>query len=195
MNYSKLAKHLFNTNRELVKNTAIRDCHCLGLHSFIINEKPRIRLYIAEDDSELHRTGYASPIPIHAHKYDDMFQVINGSVIHYIYEQGDARDCKYKAYLYARVKEKDSTPILIGDKFLRQTDIIQKKSFVMPASTLHTVRLKGNNVMWMITELAQDLGFKQVGYVHEEHVLETRPELYKPFSDAISYVAQKLIML
>ena len=40
---------LVEKNKELVKHTAIKDCHHKNLHSFIINEKPKIRLFIADD--------------------------------------------------------------------------------------------------------------------------------------------------
>lgn len=188
MHYLQLAKHLFNTNKDVVKKTAIRDCHCLGLHSFIINEKPRIRLFIAEDDSELH--GKKVIIPIHSHKYDDLFQVVSGEVIHKLYLEGNVGQ-PYNTYLYPRIKEGDSTPLLCGLRYLEFVGTIKSKSFIMPASTLHTVQLKGQNVMWMVTELAEDTNFKQIGYVPYNSKLEIRDELYKPFPGALEYITDR----
>ena len=90
MNTLQLCKYLISVNAELIAKTAMHNCHCIGLNSFIINEKPKVRLFIAEPNCELfEKFDYTNPIiPIHPHKYDDMFSQLEGIMINHLYEVG-----------------------------------------------------------------------------------------------------------
>ncbi len=188
----ELIKHLVSINKKLIESSAIKDCHCLGLNSFVINEKPRIRLFIANEDCELYNE--VSPIPIHAHKYDDLFQVLSGPVYHEIYKIGTRfTGAQYRVYKYPRIKDTDKTPVYIERSFLTWVDTTWRDMILMPAQTLHTVRLSDEGerkpIIWMVTELAEDEGFEQIAYSFNP--ITPRPELYQPFPDAFEYVMDK----
>lgn len=184
MNAIKLCKYLISINQDLIKRTAMSDCHCIGLNSFVINERPRIRLFIAEPHCELFQEfDYKNPIiPIHPHKYEDMFTQLEGVMVNHLYAVGG--DIEFNKYHYLRLSDSNVQLELLGTEGLKylgaRTDIIELKS-----TELHTASLIGSRCSWLITETFEDKNFKQVAY-HKN--LVERKELYKPMIDSIEYL-------
>ena len=181
-----LVKQLIKTNNDSINSTAIKNCHALGLNSFIINHIPKIRLFIADDDCELfEKFDPLNPkIPIHAHKYNDLFMQLEGELIHHFYNIGT--DIKFNKYRYYRLSDKEQTIQNIGCEYLKyrgeKHDVVELKS-----SILHSVSLSGEKCSWIIIELDKDENFEQVSY-HQN--LVNNPELYKRFDDPINYLNQ-----
>ena len=184
------AKFLINSNQELIARTAIKDCHCIGLNSFIINEKPRIRLYTADENCELYGARFDNPvIPIHSHKYDDIFTPISGKLIHHIWDwhsNNKYHGLTFNKYKYYRLSDDETDIEHTGSELLvyryNDSDIT-----FLPAKTLHSVGIKGSNVCWMITETdpVEEGKFEQIGY-HQE--LKMRDELYKELKNPFDYL-------
>lgn len=181
-----LAKHLIDVNYTLVINSAIKDCHCLGLYSFIINQSPKIRLFIADENCEL-RNNYniENPlIPIHAHKYDDVFLQVHGILIHHIYQEGNGFYFPINKYTYSRLSDDISINNLgkVNLEYLGSEQELKELS----AKCLHSVSISSKGrCSWMIIEGKEDKSFEQVCY-HRD--LKFRKELYKPFPNAIEYL-------
>src|SRR5690606_15360009 len=118
MNTLQLCKYLISVNAELIAKTAMSNCHCIGLNSFIINEKPKVRLFIAEPNCELfEKFDYLNPIiPIHPHKYDDMFSQLEGTMINHLYKVGGIHD--FNKYQYKRLSDKKTELELLGKECL-----------------------------------------------------------------------------
>ena len=186
-NHAQYVKHLVERNYIIVINSAIAHCHCLGLHSFIINENPRIRLFIADDHSEIHRDG--NVIPIHSHKYRDYFQVINGSVCHAVYDRVESGGKLYDSYRYGRIGDGDFEPIRVGEARLKLGKLLTQDEVILPADALHSVRLRDSNVMWTVTELDRNDAFDQVCF--SERKLVARRDLYKPLPNAIEFIRNR----
>jgi hypothetical protein len=190
MNISlQLCRYLISTNQELIENTAIKNCHAIGLNSFIINQKPKIRLFIADPHCELfNEFDYLNPlIPIHPHKYDDIFIQLEGELIHHLYDKkGKHPFNKYKFY---RLSDKEKNIILTGNEKLNylgsKTNIPSLK-----ANELHTVSLKGKRCSWLIIETFQDSNFEQIAY-HQD--LKNLEGLYQKFENATEYLKSYFI--
>jgi hypothetical protein len=179
-----MLKRLIIDNRELVEKTAIGNCHCIGLNSFIINERPKMRLFIAEENCELfNKFDFLNPIiPIHPHKYDDLFVQLEGEMIHHLYEV-DYKGNEYNKYRYARLSDKETEIINIGKEKLNYLG--GKKVKELKSTELHTASLSGKRCSWVITETLEDKNFQQVAY-HQD--LKSRPELYKKIIHPFDYL-------
>jgi len=184
MNTLQLCKYLISINTELIDKTAMSNCHCIGLNSFIINETPKIRLFIAETDCELFKNfDHLNPIiPIHPHKYDDMFSQLEGTMINHLYKVGDTYE--FNKYRYKRLSDNKTELELLGKQRLEylggKTNIIELK-----ATELHTVSLEGERCSWIITETFENKNFEQISY--HQNLIE-RKELYKPMLNSNEYL-------
>lgn len=184
----QLVQYLIETNKKLVQETALANCHCIGLNSFIINEKPKIRLFIAEQNCELfQKFDYRNPVvPIHPHKYDDLFTQLEGEMYHHIYTY-DRRGDLFNGYKYLRLSDKK-----VKIEQVRKEKLFYwgpKKVTSLEAKTLHTASLRGNKCSWLVTETFEDPDFKQVAYHSNLITYEAaRPELYKPIANADHYL-------
>ncbi len=180
----QFCKYLISINKELIEKTALSNCHCVGLNSFIINEKPKIRLFIAESNCELFKGfNYLNPlIPIHPHKYDDMFTQLEGVLVHHLYEIGNTLN--FNKYQYLRLSDNTSKIKCIGNETLNyigsKNNVLELKS-----SELHSVSLQGERCSWLITETYKDEDFKQIAY-HQN--LNKNKKLYKPITNSIDYL-------
>lgn len=186
-NILKLCKHLIQENYITVIGSAIRDCHCRGLHSFILNEKPRIRLFIADETCELRGPYNAQMpvIPVHAHKYDDLFFQLQGQILHQTYAYGG--DIMFKKYKYMRLSNRNQEIVQDGFEKLHYKGGFKRDS--LAAHELHSVSVKGKKCSWVIIETGVDANFEQVAY--HQNLIE-RPDLYKPFPDPIAYIKKYL---
>lgn len=184
MNALQLCKYLISVNSELIEKTAMSNCHCIGLNSFIINEKPKIRLFIAENNCELFKSfDYLNPIiPIHPHKYDDLFTQLEGKMINHLYKVGG--DLEFNKYQYLRLSDKSINLEIIGKENL--TYLGSKKDVKeLKATELHTVSLQGERCSWLITETFENKNFEQIAY--HQNLIE-RKELYKPILNSNEYL-------
>lgn len=151
MNNLQLCKYLISVNKDLINRTGLRNCHCLGLSSFIINEKPKIRLFIAEENCELfQKFDYLNPIiPVHSHKYDDIFTQLEGNMINHLYRVGGVHI--FNKYKYKRLNDTQTQPQLLGKEGL---DYLGAKNNLnwLKANELHTASLEGERCSWIVTE-------------------------------------------
>lgn len=184
MNTLQLCKYLISVNTELITKTAMSNCHCIGLNSFIINEKPKVRLFIAEQDCELfEKFDYLNPIiPIHSHKYDDMFSQLEGTMVNHLYKVGG--DLEFNKYQYLRLSDKSTKLELLGKEILMYLGA-ENKITELKATELHTASLQGERCSWLITETFENKNFEQVAY-HQK--LIEREELYKPMLNSNEYL-------
>jgi hypothetical protein len=190
--HKDLIKHLVISNKELVSSTGLINCHVEGLYSFVINEKPFMRLFIAGKECVLRRFMHGSDftIPIHPHKYDDYFFKIEGHLIHHIYELVEANEeldetCfKTKAYRYPRISDGSFNPELVRQVNLRYLNPIYDIP-KLKADELHTVSIIGERVSWLLVQGEKDEGFEQVCY-HPN--LEYNDTLYRPFDKGVEFI-------
>jgi len=184
MDTLQLCKYLITVNSELINKTAMSNCHCIGLNSFIINENPKIRLFIAEPNCELFKKfDYLNPIiPIHPHKYDDIFSQLEGNMINHLYEVGSMYS--FKKYHYKRLSDNETELELLDNEYLDylggRNNIIFLKS-----NQLHTANLEGDRCSWLVTETFRNKNFEQFAY-HQD--LIKRKELYIPIINGSNYL-------
>ncbi len=202
-----LCKYLISENKELIKSTAIKDCHAIGLNSFIINENPRMRLYTADPNCELYKLGIyiENPIiPIHRHKYRDLFFQLYGNVVHHIYDVENWIGLGQKTFRIAKYRYNR-----IGDsnkeiKFVDNVDIAYRSTLINPEylnpSDYHTVYLEPAQLYpnpkccWLIIETEEDSFFDFNKFAYSQDLKE-RPELYQKFDanfDIIKYLQNYL---
>ncbi len=186
-------KNLIKTNQPLIKKTALKDCHCLGLHSFILNTNPKMRLFIAEPDCEMFQKfdPWNPLIPIHPHKYDDDFYQIEGNLIQHIYEEYREYEFNPKAkslngYTYNRISDNNEIEIVLQGRVRLRYKGRRKNITFLAAKILHTASLIGSKrSSWLITEGKMDTTFKQIAY-HKN--LVKRDELYNAFENPVEYL-------
>lgn len=184
MNTLQLCKYLISINGKLIDQTAMTNCHCIGLNSFIINERPKIRLFIAAPNCELFDDfDYFNPIiPIHPHKYDDLFSQLEGTMINHLYKVGGPLE--FNKYQYKRLSDKKTDIELLGKVSIEylggKSDISELKS-----TELHTASLQGKKCSWMVTETFKNEKFEQVAY-HQN--LVGRTGLYVPMVNSKDYL-------
>jgi hypothetical protein len=210
----ELIKYLVSINKELIERTAIKNCHCIGLNSFIINEKPKMRLFIADDNCELYfqnetnfHFDYKNPIiAIHPHKYDDVFFQLQGSLVHHFYSKAKPQKsdmpCFFNKYKYLRLSDSNKKIELVGTETIyyegSNWDVKTLKS-----NTLHTASLskykagfnisdknKDKSCAWVVIETFEDKNFEQIGYQNNlSEFLKKQPLLYKKFPNSYDYVS------
>lgn len=186
---SLLVTYLIGINKELIEKTALGNCHAIGLNSFIINEKPRMRLFIAERHCELfnHFEYYNPIIPIHPHKYTDIFEVLEGTVTHHIYVPHHS-GVTFNKYKYNRLSDTKTNIEQVGTEALVRESSNWNTNTILKSNQLHTVSLHGGNgCCWLITETFPDDNFEQIAY-HQN--LVHRPELYTPIENPYDYLKQ-----
>lgn len=164
MNNLDFCKFLISINKEIIDKTALSNCHCIGLNSFIINEKPKIRLFVAEDHCQLFdKFDFVKPIiPIHPHKYDDIFLRVEGDKVDYIYEVSND-GYEFSKYNFARLSDNETEIKYLGKENLILRQIVTNIES-LKANQLHTVRLIGSRCSWMVLETFKDENFEQVAY-------------------------------
>lgn len=179
----KLLYHLIENNESLIKKTALKNCHARGLNSFILNSSPKIRLFISDEDCEIRNIDPYNPIiPIHPHKYDDLFFQINGKLIHHIYHVSNS-GVEFNKYNFIRLNNIDSEIINLGKEKLRYVGNFSNIN-KLRSKTLHTASVEGD-CSWIIIETKPDDNFNEIFY-HQN--LQKRNYLYQKFDDPISYL-------
>lgn len=184
----ELVKYFTIKNPDLIKLTALGNCHALGLNSFILNQSPKIRLFVCDDNSELHQPfDPGNPIiPIHPHKYDDLFFQVSGKLIHHLYKK-DISGIEFNKYNFIRLNDRGTEIKNLGKetlKYIGEFNNINK----LKAKALHTASVQGK-CSWIIIETKKDETFSEILY-HQD--LKPRPELYTKINDPIGFINQFL---
>jgi hypothetical protein len=182
-NIKNILNHLLKTNQDLIKKTALKNCHAVGLNSFILNSYPKIRLFTTDDDCEIRKFDWMNPIiPIHPHKYDDLFFQLSGKLIHHLYEKKD-NGIKFNKYNFIRLNNINTEIVKLGEenlKYIGQFSNINR----LRSKTLHTASVQ-DECSWIIIETKKDETFSEIFY-HQN--LQKRDDLYKPFDSPIEYL-------
>lgn len=179
----KLLSYLIDNNQSIIEKTALRNCHAVGLNSFILNLDPKVRLFICDDECEVRNYDPANPvIPIHPHKYDDLFFQINGKLTHHLYERRP-NGIKFNKYNFIRLNNIDTDIVKLGEESLRYIGEFSNVNRLR-SKTLHGVSVDGD-CSWIIIETKKDDTFDEVFY-HQD--LKRRDELYKPFNNPVDFL-------
>lgn len=143
----ELVEHLWRSNKEEITEKSILNCHCAGVHSIMLIEKPEqtIRLYVADWPNDLWK-NYNSHTPMsvafHAHHCDITIHVIKGQLRNKIMEE-DEYGIPLKRFLYhSKIKESEIKFEEVGSVRLATAtfyDLNPGQSIFMPADTIHTV--------------------------------------------------------
>jgi hypothetical protein len=190
----EFVKYLISINEKLIIDTALSNCHCVGLNSFIINERPKIRLFVADKYCTLYdKFDFKNPIiPVHSHKYDDIFVHVSGRLIHHLYEfSGSSKkidiDVKFNKYTYGRLSDNTTIEkIGTGRKFYYKGELDNLE--YLKANELHTISLDfgvETPCSWLVFETFADKEFEQIAY-HKNLVGQNN--LYKNFKNPIHYL-------
>lgn len=192
-------KHLFvktllNLNSQLVCDTAIRNCHVMGLHSFILNKSPKVRLFIADSECVLRQPfNVHNPIlTVHAHKHNDVFiNLTKTCIIHHLYKKAPIAvkgDNTFVCSLnmYHRL-DTNGNGILLGDDYLDY--ISSSKRTVLHHTELHTVNILGNGkCAWLVVEVGTNTNFEPISYGGQQ----INNDCYKEFINPIEYIKEYL---
>lgn len=181
----KLINFFIKKNPDIIEKTALRNCHAIGLNSFLLSIDPKIRIFVCDEDTELYSFNPENPtIPIHPHKYDDLFFQIKGNLHHHLYKK-DSNGIVFNKYNFIRLDKIDTEIQNLGQEHLKYigefSNINQLK-----AKTLHTVSVKGDQCSWIIIETKKDETFDEVFY-HQN--LTQNKNLYQPFNNPISFLS------
>ena len=184
-------------NKEYIETKAIKNCHALGLHSFILDEDSTVRLFIADETCVLrHVFDHKNPIvPIHGHKHDEYFvPLFKNSLIHHVYEKiieyGDNYDDSIEVclttHIYGRL-DGIATQGLIGSDVLSYKGGFDHR--FLKGNILHTVSIPttGKSAWLVIQSDTNDL-FDQVGYGEKSNL----KGLYQPFENPVDYIKEYL---
>ena len=182
----KLITYFIKKHPDTIIKTALRNCHAIGLNSFLLSIDPKIRLFVCDRDTELKSYDPKNPtIPIHPHKYDDLFFQIRGNLHHHLYKK-DSNGIPFNKYNFIRLDKIDTEIQNLGKENLKYigefSNINQLK-----AKTLHTVSVKGDDCSWIIIETKRDETFDEIFY-HQN--LTKNTNLYKPFEDPIGFLTR-----
>lgn len=186
-NMKEFIQYFIENNSDLITKTAIKDCHAIGLNSFLLNTNPKIRLFVCENNSELYNDyDFKNPlIPIHPHKYDDLFFQIKGKLIHHIYQKSKyERGIDFTKFKFMRLNDTEVDIKNLGSDKLKYIGPISNIN-KLRAKVLHTASVSGDNSSWIIIETKKDESFDQISY-HQD--LKIRSDLYKVFDNPINYL-------
>ena len=175
-------------NFELISEKSLLNCHCKGVHSFVLDEKNGMltRMYITMPDHELWLTDLKleerSPksISFHPHRRDIIVNVIKGNLYNAyikISKDGDGENIKSWNYI---------SKIDGEGKFERGVEHVYKNLEIqclqegsieyIKAEKIHTVWVKkGETVAWLIKEKEENKKYNGLCYSNanlEEFVWE-----------------------
>ncbi len=183
---------LIEANTDLVVSTAIKNCHVIGLHSFIVSQYPKIRLFIADDNCVLREPfDIKNPVlTIHKHKHNDVFiPLTKTKLTHHLYKlttEHNDNSISFSMINYSRL-DADIGTHLIGSEWL---DYIESKSlYYMDTGQYHTVSINGcDKCSWLVLEMGTNNSFDNISYGG----LPISHECYSKFDDPLTYVRDYL---
>jgi len=173
-------------NRDIVLSTGIKDCHCMGLYSFILDFNPKIRLFISDNSDISNDYNIYDPIiPIHPHKYNDYFFQLRGYLEHHLYKIDD-NGFTIKKWGYPRISGGDIE--FLG--FEKLSLIRSEKNInFLKSNVLHSASVNSGISSWIIVESGIDNNFKQISYHNH---LKSNKDLYKKFDKDLDWILDKI---
>lgn len=185
----QLIKIALKANEKLIAETAIKNCHVTGLHSFLLNKSPKVRLFIADNNCALRLPfDYKNPyLTIHAHKHNDIFiPLTNEEIIHHFYKHVDYVDEKsipFSLNEYNRLDGNTKNGRTGGSDWLEY--IGHENRMFMGTKELHTVSILGpKKCAWIIIEIGTDEDFIQLSFGGEQ----ITSDCYQKFDNPIQYI-------
>lgn len=189
---NKLVKKLLLRNPELITRTAIKNCHCIGLHSFIVCEVPyKVRLFLADEQCELRKPfDVKKPhLTIHRHKHSSIFiPLTKTKIVHQLYKvtenSSESVNCfSFDTNMYARLNEPYYHGQTGGSDWLVYCGA--SDTCFLHAEEFHTVNILGQEkCAWLVVELTSDTGFTQISYGGEK----LTDGCYQQFDNPIEYI-------
>lgn len=185
-------KKLISKNVDIINKTAIKNCHVSGLHSFILNYEPKIRLFLADETCALRKPfDYKNPyLTIHAHRHNDIFiPLTETKIIHHLYKKvnfTDENSVSFRLNMYNRlnIANKENMAGITGGSDWLEYIGPSTKPF-LKAKELHTVNILGSKkCAWIIIEIGTDDTFEQLSYGGEQ----ISSDCYQKFNDPIKYI-------
>lgn len=180
---------LIDRHAKTIQETAIKNCHVTGLHSFLISKSPKIRLFIADKECKLRLPfDYKNPyLTIHQHKHNDLFiPLTKTQIIHHLYEHVEFFDDECVALhtnQYNRLNQVERKGKIGGSDNLRYLGPTTKK--LLMANEFHTVSIPGGGkCAWLIIEFGTVDNFVQLSYGGEQ----VTDDCYQPFPNAVEYI-------
>lgn len=189
---SSLIKKFIELHSDSIIETAIKNCHCIGLHSFIIRTKPfKIRLFLADENCEL-RQPYDVENPhltIHRHRHSSIFVPLTKTkIIHQLYRIAensfDSVNCfSFSTNIYSRLNQKYFHGQTGGSDWLTYCGASSK--CFLHAEEFHSVNILGNEkCAWLVIELSEANDFEQISYGGAK----LTDGCYQKFDDPIKFI-------
>lgn len=168
-----------NYNFKDISEKSLLNCHCKGVHSFVLDEKDGMltRLYMTTSDHELWLTDInlkdRSPkcISFHPHRRNITIKVIKGTLYNAyinISEYNNGKSKPIKSWKYVSKIDGEGKFEKNSQHFYDDIDIqILKENCVeyLEAKKIHTVWVeKGESVAWLIEEKEEDQNYDNLCY-------------------------------
>lgn len=209
---NNLIKHFIESNRDLIYQKAIKNCHVVGLDSIVINVNPLIRIFIANDNHLLwtnHPHNYISHIKpslgFHPHHCNLFFKILTGKIYNITLEPHDKNAISHNNhYIFdkfeyqSKINKGEISFKLIEERTEHEIDIRSyhsMQSFYMRADMIHTVYIpKDKEAIWAICEEDEDPNYKPYTYSIVDLTKEDFSKLYlKPFKEEVDIMILKVI--
>lgn len=190
---NSLIRKLLTHDTKTIIETAIKNCHCVGLHSFIVRTSPyKIRLFLADETCEL-RKPYDVQNPhltIHRHKHSSIFiPLTKTKIIHQMYQPSEnslsPNSFSFDTNLYTRLNQAYFRGQTGGSDWL--TYLGAEDRVFLRAEEYHSVNILGREkCAWLVIELTESPEFEQISYGGET----LSHECYQKFEDPIRYITE-----
>lgn len=189
---SSLVSRFLEHHAESIIETAIKNCHCIGLHSFIIRIRPfKIRLFLADEACELRKPfDVKNPhLTIHRHKHNSIFVPLTKTkIIHQMYAIAlnscdSANTFSFSTNIYTRLNQPYDHGLAGGSDWLTYLGAYNRQ--FLRADEYHSVNILGNEkCAWIVIELSNSDKFEQISYGGEK----LSEGCYQRFEDPIQYI-------
>lgn len=163
-----LVEHLWKQQSELITNRSILNCHCKGVHSIMLIEKPEhtIRLFVADTDHELwnnYEIGSQMTVAYHPHHCDITIEVVKGELLNKVIDESDGGVFLTKFLYRSKIKEDEIKFEEISKTYVTDVsikNIAAGESIFLPANAIHTVACeKGKLTAWFVYEGKEDSNY------------------------------------
>lgn len=165
----ELVRHLWRSHKDEITAKSILNCHCRGVHSIMLIEKPEqtIRLYVADWPNDLYK-NYSfrdeMSVAFHAHHCDLTIHVLKGELRNRVAKESEQGTILSKFIYHSKIKDDDIKFEKIGDvsvSVIKDLDLLPYQSVFMPADTIHTVASPiGIITAWFVYEGKEDPNYK-----------------------------------
>lgn len=166
-----LVKSFLKFNAKTINETAIKNCHVEGLHSFILAKFPfKIRLFVADKSCQL-RLPYDVKNPsltIHKHKHFDLFLPLTKcKIMHHMYkltEEYNDNTLSFSLNEYPRLNQSNMFSGKCGGSELLDY-VTSDYRMYMTTDEYHSVSIIGTSVCaWLVVELTTNEEFESYSY-------------------------------